>query len=499
MNRIGQTGNGHHDMRWTLEQLARALGVVPPPGMDGGERALGVSIDSRTIAPDQLFFAIRGPRHDGHEFVPTALAAGAVAAVVERGRLAEFPVALHRRLLAVEDTLEALGRLAAELRRAWGRQGAAEGGRRLAAITGSSGKTTTKEILAALLGAKMPVLRSEANLNNIYGLALTLCRLDEHHLAAVVELGMSRRGELAELAKICQPELGVVTNVAPAHLEFFASVDEIALAKRELIEGLAGPSPVAVLNADDPRVIRFAEGFRGRVLTFGRNPGADFRAASIEDRGLDGVAFELAAGGRRARLAVPLVGAHTVMNALAALAAASVWGIGIEEARTVFPNLVAGGHRGRIVRFREGFTLVDDCYNSNPAALASMIDWLAGFEGRRRRILAAGEMLELGVASASLHREAGRWAAGRVDWIVGVGGDAGELVRGAIDAGHPAGQAVFFPDAREAARFLSELVRPGDLVVLKGSRGVRMEQILDALAERHGLAEPEPAADRGRR
>lgn len=484
-------------MRWTLERVARALGVAPPAGMAVGDWALGVSIDSRTIAPGELFFAIRGPRHDGHEFAPTALAAGAVAAVVERSRLADFPAALGRRLLAVEDSVAALGRLAAEVRRTWGGEGEGAGVRRLAAITGSSGKTTTKEILAALLGSRMPVLRSEANLNNIYGVSLTLCRLDEHHRAAVIELGMSAPGELAALAKIAQPELGVVTNVAPVHLEFFSSVDEIALAKRELIEGLAGAEPVAVLNADDPRVVRFAEGFRGRVVTFGRGAGADFRAASIEDRGLEGVAFDLVTDGERTRLSLPLVGAHNAMNALAALAAASAWGIGVEEARAVFPRLPPGAHRGRVVRFREGFTVVDDCYNSNPAALASMIDWLAGIEGRRR-ILVAGEMLELGPASPSLHREAGRWAAGRVDWILGVAGDAEQLVRGAIEAGHPAGQASFLADAAEAARCLGELVRRGDLIVLKGSRGVRMEQILDALAERHHLAEPEPA-QRGRR
>jgi UDP-N-acetylmuramoyl-tripeptide--D-alanyl-D-alanine ligase len=482
-------------MRWSLEQVAQALGVAPPAETSAAVRLAGVSIDSRTIAPGELFFAIRGPRHDGHRFVAQVLAAGTPAAVVERSRLGEFPADLRDRILGVEDTQAALGRLAQAVRRAWGDPGK----RRMAAVTGSTGKTTTKEILAALLGSQMAVLKSEGNLNNAYGLPLTLCRLEEKHCAAVVELGMSRQGELTALAKIAEPEVGVVTNVSPAHLEFFSSVDQIALAKRELIENLAGAEPVAVLNADDPRVARFAEGFRGKVITYGREKPADIRAQSVEDRGLDGSAFECVWKGGRARLALPLAGSHNVMNALGALAAASLWGISPEQARGVFPRLVPVRHRSQRVRFREGFTVLDDSYNSNPAALAAMIDWLAGTTGFERRILAAGEMLELGPASASLHREAGRWAAGRVDWILGVQGDAKEIVRGAIEAGHDVNRAKFFDDAIQAAQLLQEILREGDLVVLKGSRGVRMERILDALGESHDLLDAESAGRRERR
>ncbi|MDE3135784.1 MAG: UDP-N-acetylmuramoyl-tripeptide--D-alanyl-D-alanine ligase [Acidobacteriota bacterium] len=482
-------------MRWSLERVAQALALEPPAEMPVRQIITGVSIDSRTIRPNELYFAIRGQRHDGHDFVRAALVAGAAAAVVDRARLANFAPDLQNRLLGVDDTVKALGGFSRDVRRAWG----AADHRLLAAVTGSSGKTTTKEILAALIESRMPVLRSEGNLNNVYGLPLTLCRLEETHQAAVVELGMSRRGELTELARIAEPEIGVVTNVAPAHLEFFASVEEIALAKRELIENLAGSDPLAVLNADDPRVARFAGVARGRVVTFGRGEGADFRASSIEDRGVEGSVFNFEWKGGRARLALPLVGTHNVMNALAALAAGSAWGIGAEDARTVFPRLAATGHRGRVLRFREGFTVLDDCYNSNPAALAAMIEWLAGAGGFERRILAAGEMLELGPASASLHREAGRWAAGRVDWIVGVQGNAEEIVRGAIEAGHPGERTRFFADAAEAAVFINELLRPGDLVVLKGSRGVRMERILELLTARYQQAEADAAGKRERR
>src|SRR6202022_1211441 len=261
-------------MQWTVEEVARALGVKPPGGLDTLARMGGVSIDSRTIARGELFVAIHGPRHDGHNFVIGALNAGALAAVVAQDRLAEFVDPVRTKLFTVGDTLAALQRLAQAVRTQWGR--------RLAAVTGSAGKTTTKEILAALLASRHRVLKSEGNLNNEYGLPLQLLRLDTQDEAAVVELGMSHAGELRRLAEIARPDVGVVTCVAPVHLEFFASVDEIALAKRELIEGLSGRDSMAVLNADDPRVARFTDSAPGRVVTFGFSNGAAFRAEHID-------------------------------------------------------------------------------------------------------------------------------------------------------------------------------------------------------------------------
>ena len=468
-------------MRWTLREVAHALGVAPPAGLDPLARLAGVSIDSRTVGAGELFIAIHGPRHDGHDFVAAALAAGALAGVVARGRLAEYPPETRGKLLAVDDTLAALQQLARAVRRAWGR--------RLAGITGSVGKTTTKEILAALLAARFRVLKSEGNLNNEYGLPLTLLRLDPAHEAAVVELGMSHRGELARLAEIAEPDIGVVTRVAPVHLEFFSSVEEVALAKRELIERLAGAQAVAVLNADDERVARFADLARGRVLTFGFAPAAEFRAEAIEDRGAEGSAFDFVSPAGRARLELPLVGRHNVANALAALAAASVWGVGVAEARRMFPQLVPAAMRGEVLRFEAGFALINDCYNSNPVALATMVDLLAATPGYCRRILAAGEMLELGPASPQFHREAGRRAAaaGSIAWIFGVQGDAVELVRGAVEAGHPEARTRFFASSDDAAKFLAGFVAPGDLLLVKGSRGVKMERIVEALEARYAL------------
>lgn len=475
-------------MRWTVEEVASALGVRAPGGVDPLARLAGVSINSRTVARGELFVAIHGPRHDGHSFVVEALEAGALAAVVAGDRLAEYSEPHRSRLLGVPDTLAALQNLAQAVRERWGR--------RVAAVTGSAGKTTTKEILAALLAARFRVLKSEGNLNNEYGLPLQLLRLEETDEAAVVELGMSHAGELKRLAEIARPDVGVVTRVAAVHLEFFTSVDEIALAKRELIEGLAGRESVAVLNADDSRVSRFAEVAPGRVLTYGVAEPADFRAENIVDRGLNGTEFDFVSPRERAHLVLPLAGRHNVSNALAALAAASVWGVGSAVAREVFPKLEATGMRGRVLHYEAGFTVINDCYNSNPAALAAMTGLLANTPASGRHILAAGEMLELGATSAELHREAGRAAAatGKLDWIVGVQRDAESFVRGAVDAGHPAARAKIFASSEEAGAFLADLVKPGDVVLVKGSRGVRMERIVEALDARFARTNAESAA-----
>lgn len=470
-------------MRWTVDQTAEALGVSVPKALDPLARLAGVSIDSRTVQPAELFIAIHGPRHDGHGFVAAALAAGAAAGVVAQERWAEYPPETQGRLFPVDDTLAALHRLAARGCERWRKARPGRLDRLMGGVAGSVGKTTTKEILAALVAARFRVLKTQGNLNNEYGLPLTLLRLDDDYEAAVIELGMSHRGELAQLTRIASPDVGIITRVAVEHLEFFSSLDEIALAERELIENLAWPHAVAVLNADDERVARFADVARGRVVTFGWNPRADFRVEAIEDRGLEGSAFDFVSPGGRERLELPLIGRHNLMNALAALAAASLWGITAADARNVFPTLKPADKRGEVIRFEDGFTVINDSYNSSPSALTAMMELLAATPGYRRRILAAGEMLELGDSSPELHRACGRAAAKHrnIDWIFGVRGHAAEFVRAAVDAGQPADRAQYFENADEASQFLTEFVTRGDLLLLKGSRGVRMEKILEAI------------------
>jgi UDP-N-acetylmuramoyl-tripeptide--D-alanyl-D-alanine ligase len=470
-------------MRWTADQLADALGVARPAGLAPLAGVAGVSIDSRTVKSGELFIAIRGPRHDGHGFVGGALDRGATAGVVARDRFAEFPGEIQAKLFAVGDTLDSLQRLASRACEIWRR---GKPGRIIGAIAGSVGKTTTKEVLAALLGARHRVLKTLGNLNNEYGLPLTLLKIEEEDGAAVVELGMSHRGELAKLAQIASPDVGVVTRVAVEHLEFFSSIDEIALAERELIENLA-PGATAVLNADDERVAKFADVARGRVIRFGTSSQAEFRAEAIEEHGVEGSAFDFVSPAGRTRLQLPLIGRHNVMNALAALAAASVWGIGAEEAKRVFPSLTPADKRGEVVRFEDGFTVINDTYNSSPTALTALVQLLAATPGYKRRIVAAGEMLELGDSSEELHRECGRAAAGlrKIDWIFGVQGYAANFVDAAVKAGHPQERTKVFGNSQEAAAFLAEFVVPGDLLLLKGSRGVRMERILEAIEAQH--------------
>ncbi len=471
-------------MRWSADQLADALGIARPAGLDALARVAGVSIDSRTVQPGELFIAIRGPRHDGHGFVGGALERGAAAGVVARERFKDYPGEIQAKLFAVDDPLAALHRLASRACETWRR---GKPGRIIGAVAGSVGKTTTKEILAALLGARFRVLKTMGNLNNEYGLPLTLLRIEEEDGAVVVELGMSHPGELARLAQIASPDVGLVTRVAIEHLEFFSSVEEIALAERELIENLAWPDATAVLNADDERVAKFAEVARGRVIRFGTNPQAEFRAEAIEEHGIEGSAFDFVSSAGRTRLKVPLIGRHNVMNALAALAAASIWGIGAEEAKQVFPSLTPADKRGEVVRFEGGFTVINDTYNSSPTALGALMQLLAATPGYQRKIVAAGEMLELGDSSEELHRECGHAAAGfrKIDWIFGVQGYAADFVDAAIKAGHPRERAVFFQNSQEASKYLEQFIAPGDLLLLKGSRGVRMERILEAMDAQH--------------
>jgi len=470
-------------MRWTIAQVAGALDARPGAGLDPLARLAGISIDSRAIRPGELFVAIHGPRHDGHDFVAEVLASGVLAAVVAQDKLVQYPEAVRARCIAVADTFIALKQLARKVREAWGGK--------IAGVTGSVGKTTTKEVLAALLGTRLSVLKSEGNFNNEYGLPLTLYKLEETHQAAVLEMGMSRRGELARLSEIARPDVGVVTRVSPAHLEFFSSVDEIALAKRELIEGLNGRESTAVLNADDPRVAAFGAFAPGRVLTYGIEQPAFFTAQAIEDRGALGSAFDYVSPEGRVRLELSLPGRHVIANALAALAAASVWDIGAAEAQAVFRTMRAPSMRGELLRFSNGAALINDSYNSSPAALHAMTALLAATPGFRRRILAAGEMRELGPTSADLHREAGAASAesGKVDWIIGVAGDASQIIEGAVAAGFDRAKTKFFASSDEAGSFVQQFFQPGDLLLVKGSRGVKMERIVEALISAHAATD----------
>ena len=424
----------------------------------------GYSIDSRTLQFGNLFFAVRGERLDGHDFVRTALAKGAAGVVIRADQDSRFSD--DPRVLTVDDPLFALQRLAAAVRRLWGRP--------VIGVTGSAGKTTTKEVVAHVLATSHHVLKSEGNLNNQFGMPLQLLKLEPEHELAVMELGMSHAGEIRALAALAQPNCGIVTMVAPVHLEFFRSIAEIARAKYELIESLPGGG-IAVLNADDEYVSQFGRDFHGRVVTFGVHKPADITARKIESQGPLGSVFDIATNGEQVRTILPLLGEHNIYNALAGIAVGLQYGISLQAAAESLSTLTASDKRGQLLQ-HGGATVINDCYNSNPKALDSMVRSLTQIPGLRH-IVVAGEMLELGPEAEAMHGDCGRhMGVYGVDLLLGVRGLAQAMVRGARQVGV---HAEFVHSPEEAGEWLQREIRQGDVVLLKGSRGVHLERALE--------------------
>jgi UDP-N-acetylmuramoyl-tripeptide--D-alanyl-D-alanine ligase len=430
--------------------------------------AMGYSIDSRTLNPGDLFIAIAGERFDGHNYVQAALEKGAVGAIVEAGKhVAGDPL----RLLQVEDSLKALQLLGAAARRLWGKP--------LLAVTGSAGKTTTKEILAHILSTRFRVMKSSGNLNNHIGLPLQLLKLEAEHDLGVVEMGMNHAGEIRALGELAHHDLAVVTAVAPVHLEFFGSLAEIARAKYEIIETLH-PGGVAVLNADDDYVCQFGRDFKGKVVRFGIKRSADVSAQKIKLNGAEGSTFELVVGSVGEPVTFPLVGEHNIYNALAAAAAAMERGISPSQAAAALSSVAPPEKRGQVLNLH-GATIINDSYNSNPRALQAMIDTLASMKAERR-ILVVGEMLELGPTAEALHRECGKHAAEKkIDMVIGVRGMARAVAEAACGSGT---QAQFVETPEQAGEWLARNLRQGDAVLLKASRGVKLERALDLLQDK---------------
>ena len=484
-------------MNLSLAEAAIGAGAVleaPSSVPNAGALGLtGYSIDSRTASPGDLFFAVRGERLDGHDFVAAAFEHGAVAALVSRERVATLPdAALARPLLIAEDPLAAMQSLASHIRRQWGR--------RLVAITGSAGKTTTKEAVAAALGAKFHVLKSEGNLNNNFGLPLQLLRLMPEHEFAVVEMGMNHSGEIAALARIAVPDWGVITNVGMAHIENFAEGQAgIARAKFELVAALPA-NGVVFLNCDDSYAAQFGRDFPGRVVYFGSGPCADpqILSATEDPTGLH-VRFRAGQRGvptdrsssvgweREGAFTLHLLGAHNASNAMAGLAVALEAGVDLDAAVTAIASLTAGDKRGQVIEIA-GATILNDSYNSNPEALRSMIRTLAARPAAGRRILVAGEMLEMGEHGPALHADCGRAAAeAGLDLVAGVQGNAEHLAAAACAGGVAS---LFLRDADAAGRWLAQNLRPGDQVLVKGSRGVHLERVIEAVKNQLAPASP---------
>ena len=432
-----------------------------------------ISIDSRTVAAGDFFVAVRGERFDGHAFVARAIDSGAAGALIDKVEVAE-QVPAGTLLIAAGDPTRALQEVARQVRR--------QSGARVVAITGSAGKTTTKEVCAALLSARYRVFRNKGNLNNHIGLPLSLLELREGPEAAVVELGMNHPGEIRTLVGIAEPEVRVWTNVGDAHIGFFASADAIADAKAEILDG-ATKETVLVANGDDPRVMARTGGFAGRMITFGTMPGADVRASNVQMLGLDGVRATVDTPSGPFDLQSPLLGAGNLSNVLAATAVAVEFGIPVDEIAARAAALRPAYHRGELLRLRGGVSVIDDSYNSSPTALKRSLEVLGAARGSERKIAVLGEMLELGEHSELLHSECGRAArAAGVDILITVGGPAaGRLAEEARAAGMSPSDVVFVADRGQAIEEVVARVRAGDLVLVKGSRGIGLDAVVDRL------------------
>ena len=425
-----------------------------------------VAIDSRQVGQGDLFVALSGERNDGHEFVSDAVARGARGVLVQETRQALPPDVA---VFVVQDTLAALQRLAAgrrDRRRA-----------KVIGVTGSVGKTTTKEITADVLATRYSTLKNEANYNNEIGLPMTLLSLTHRHERAVLEMGMYAQGEIRMLCEIARPEVGVVTNVGPSHLERLGSLEAIAAAKAELPESLP-PHGFAIFNADDPLVLAMAGRTRAQPLTYGTTADAEVRATEIASRGLEGVSFLLHRRGESVPVETTLPGRHIVSNALAAAAVALADGFSLAETAAALGRAQAP-LRIQAYRARGGGTILDDTYNASPASMAAALDLLAEIPGRRIAVL--GEMAELGAATEEGHLAVGRRAAETADVIHAVGELGGLIAEAARNLGH--GATHHWSTKEAAGEALAADLRPDDVVLLKASRAMAFETLLDALKE----------------
>jgi UDP-N-acetylmuramoyl-tripeptide--D-alanyl-D-alanine ligase len=457
------------------------------------------SIDSRSVKAGELFFALsqedyaragfNGTFADAHRFIPQAFSGGAIAAVARADRVHddEHLQSMKDRLLLVEDAIVALQMLAHRVYEAWARP--------VVGITGSAGKTTAKELTAHVLSsAGWRVLRSQRNYNNNLGLPLAVLQMvtagrspDDFDIA-VLEMGMSSpTHEIQRLCKITPPDVGVELMIAPVHLEYLGTIENVAAAKAELIEGLK-PGGIAVLNTDDELVIKMRAKHKGRTITFGIEHQADVMATEIDTGRLGLIRFCLRTPLGETPAELPMSGRHNLMNALAATAVATCFDIKPEVIAAALRTAVPPRMRGEVLDFAAGFTVVDDSYNSNPRSLIGMVRTIAeAGKEKRRRIVVAGEMLELGLHASQLHREAGREiAAAGIDVLWGVRGLAREILAGARAAGMS--NTRFFESAEEAATAIVDEVQVDDLVLVKGSRGVATDKIVAALRERFVLA-----------
>jgi len=457
----------HLSIQWIVEALHGQLKYGNP------ETAYrGISTDSRMVKPGEIFLALQGDTFDGHNFIGEVIGKGALGVVVQAGRLVsqgkkDFIV------IEVKDTLYALGEFAAHYRQLFSIP--------VVAVTGSNGKTTTKEMIAAILLTKRRVLKNQGNLNNLIGLPLSLLKLSSAHDVGVFELGMNRRGEIARLVKIAHPTVGIVTNVGPVHLEYLKTIDEVAEAKGELFQNLS-PEATAIINKDDPRVVKLSSRFSGKKITVGIKSPADVTAKDIVPVETDGMRFNLVIRGKAVPVFLPMLGTHNVMNALAAAGAITALGedpVMIPEGLRDFHNL---NLRQQLITLPEGITIINDTYNANPVSMKKALETFSLLQGSSRGIIILGDMLELGTHAAALHRELGNEVAKMgVRLLLIMGKFSSDVREGALSGGLPSPSIYIGKNHQDLIDFLRGVLKQGDLLLVKGSRRMAMEKVIEGL------------------
>jgi UDP-N-acetylmuramoyl-tripeptide--D-alanyl-D-alanine ligase len=464
-------------MTFILEEILKATGGRL---LQGEEKACfrGISTDSRTVAEGELFIALKGEHFDGHHFAIEALKKKAGGVIIEEDKVRDIRWNGYRpsAVIAVKDALHALGDIARERRRKFGTP--------VVALTGSNGKTTTKDMISACLETTFPVLKTKGNLNNLIGLPLTLLNLTEQERVAVLEMGMNVPGEIRRLTEIAEPDVGLITNIDKVHLEGMGSLERIKEEKGELFRRMRKDGTILV-NQDDPRVIDLASDYQGQKITFGMDHPAEVMASEVRLRGAAGTSFILMMEGGTMEINLPLLGKHFVPNALSAIAAASLFGIELEKVKEALEHVPPSPMRMEVLRLKEGVTLINDAYNANPRSMELALEILSEMKGEGRAIAVLGDMLELGDFSLEAHQHIGKRVAElSVDVLLALGEEAPVLVESAIRQGMDLEKAKIVEGHVEAISLLRKMVREGDWILIKGSRRMGMEKITEGLMER---------------
>ena len=465
--------SNYRSIQWIVDALKGQLKYGNPK-----TEYRGISTDSRTIKPGEIFLALKGDNFDGHDFISEVIGKGALGVVVQSGKL--VPQSKKNFIvIEVKDTLDALGECAAHYRQLYGIP--------IVAVTGSNGKTTTKEMIAAILSTKRRVLKNQGNLNNLIGLPLSLLKLSPAHDVGVFELGMNRRGEIARLVEIVRPTVGIITNVGPVHLEYLKTIDEVAAAKGELFQNLS-PEATAIINKDDPRIEKLSSRFSGKKITVGIKSPSDVTAKNIVSVGVDGMRFNLMIGEKTLPVFLPMIGVHNIMNALVAAGAITALGEDpamIPEGLKGFRNL---NLRQQLIAFPEGITIINDTYNANPVSMKKALETFSLLQGSSRGIIILGDMLELGSHASALHRELGNEVAKmHVRLLLIMGKFSSDVRDGALSGGMSSSSIYIGENHHDLIDFLGGVLKRGDLVLVKGSRGMAMEKVIEGLMQEDNL------------